>query len=84
MIQPEGEVMGVEIVKVQRPIMTNDDQQPWLIYDRKRKHRTIVPAGAIPAHVKKALGGDFKGYFTGAWSSVVGWGLSDRVADQDW
>jgi hypothetical protein len=76
--------MPTEIVKVQRPVKTNDPTEPWLIYDRRRNHEVMVPAAAIPEHVKKALGDDFKGYFTGAWSSVVGWGLSARVAAQEW
>jgi hypothetical protein len=28
--------------------------------------------------------GDYKAFFKGAWSSIVGWGLSNRVKDQDW
>ena len=35
-------------------------------------------------YVRDALGGDLKGYFMAAWSSVVGWGIGERVADQDW
>jgi hypothetical protein len=73
-----------EIVKVQRPLMTNGDEPMWLIYDRERKHVEQVPEGAIPAYVKEAMGDDFKVYFVGAWSSIVGWGLSKRVGDQDW
>lgn len=71
-----------EIVKVQRPIMTTAPAAPWLIYDAGRKHVTEVPDMAIPANVKDAMGDDFKGYFIGAWSSIVGWGLSERVSDE--
>ncbi len=70
-----------EVVKVQRPIMTSSPETPWLIYDKDRKHVTEVPDMIIPAHVKEAMGQDFKAYFIGAWSSVVGWGLSKRVSD---
>ncbi len=70
-----------EIVKVQRPILTTDPNAPWLIYDEARKHVTEVPEAVIPAYVKKAMGDDFKAYFVGAWSSIVGWGLSERVSD---
>jgi hypothetical protein len=73
-----------ETVKVQRPISTNDPDEPWLIYDKARKHQTNVPARLIPAHVREAMGGDFKAFFTGAWSSIVGWGLSSRVKDPGW
>lgn len=71
-----------EIVKVQRPIMTSDPDAPWLIYDAERLHVTEVPSAVIPAYVKTAMGDDFKAYFVGAWSSIVGWGLSDRVSDE--
>ena len=74
--------MPTEIVKVQRPLMPPDG--PWMIYGKGRKHQTLTPADAIPKHVKDAMGTDYKGYFKGAWSSVVGWGLSERVKDQDW
>lgn len=70
-----------EIVKVQRPMMTSDQSLPWLIYDADRKHVTQVPGIAIPHHVRDAMGDDFKAYFVGAWSSIVGWGLSERVSD---
>lgn len=74
-----------EVVKVQRPMMTNGQGVPkWLIYDRAKKHMTQVPEIIIPAHVKAAMGGDFKAYFNGAWSSSVGWGLSNRVKAEDW
>lgn len=71
-----------EIVKVRRPL--NDQNGPWLIYDRAERHMVQVPAAVIPQHVKRAIGTDLKGYFVGAWSSVVGWGLSERVEDQSW
>lgn len=73
-----------ETVKVQRPISTNDPAAPWLIYDRARKHAVSVPAKVIPAHVVKAMGDDYKAFFVGAWSSIVGWGLSERVKDPGW
>ncbi len=71
-----------EIVKVQRPVFTTDPMSPWLMYDREKKHMVEVPGAVIPAHVKEAMGDDPKAYFVGAWSSVVGWGLSERVSDQ--
>ena len=72
----------VEIVKVQRTISPPDGD--WLIYDRRQKHMVQVPAGVIPAHVRQAMGSAYKALFVGAWSSVVGWGLSKRAPDQDW
>lgn len=76
--------MPTEIVKVQVPLVTSDQEVPWLIYDREQKHVTQVPDSIIPSHVKLAMGDDLKGYFQGSWSSVVGWGLGSRVEDQSW
>lgn len=73
-----------ETVKVQRPIVSNDPRNPWLIYNKERSHVTEVPDAAIPTYVKAAMRGDMKAYFIGAWSSIVGWGLSKRVKDEDW
>lgn len=67
------------VVKVQVPLA--GDARKCLVYDRRRKH---VTEQALTNHVRKALNGDAKGYFRGAWSSVVGWGISERVADQGW
>ncbi len=75
---------NTSIVKVQRPIVTNDPDAPWLMYDEKREHMTQVPDRLIPTYVRDAVGKDLKAYFVGAWSSIVGWGLSERVEDQDW
>lgn len=69
------------IVKVQRPIHTNEPEKFWLMYDKYRVNVTKVPDAVVPNYVKKAMGIDHKAYFIGAWSSVVGWGLSERVSD---
>ena len=76
--------MSVEIVKVQRPIATTDPDAPWLIYDRASKHVEHRPDRMVRREIKDKMGGAYKAFFRGAWSSIVGWGLSDRVADQDW
>lgn len=71
--------MSIEIVKVQVPIV--GDRGTCLVYDKNRRHMQQQP---LLGYVEKALDGDLKGYFKAAWSSVVGWGISERVADQDW
>jgi hypothetical protein len=71
--------MPIEIVKVQVPLV--GDTSMCLVYDKARKHMVQQP---LLRDVEKQLNGDAKGYFKGAWSSIVGWGLSERVADQDW
>lgn len=74
--------MPVEIVKVQMPL-----SQPYaigtmlLVYDKKQKHMKQQPCDR---YTFEKLNGDYKAFFKGAWSSVVGWGLSDRVEDEDW
>lgn len=68
----------VEIVKVQIPL---SGPGPALIYDKARKH---MIQRELVRHELEAMGGDVKAYFNAAWSSIVGWGLSQRVEDQDW
>lgn len=70
-----------EIVKVQRPLHTTDPNNPWLMYDLNRKYQIEVPDKNIPQHVKEAMGNDYKAYFNGEWSSLIGWSLFDRVSD---
>lgn len=70
--------MAVEIVKVQVPL---NGPGPALIYDKDKKHMILRK---LLAHEMEAMGDDVKAYFKGAWSSVVGWGLSNRVEDEDW
>jgi len=71
-----------EIIKVQRPL--NNPSAPWLIYARGRNRLQTLPPGAIPPYVIKAMGDDVEGYFTGHWSSIVGWAIAGRVEDQPW
>ncbi len=71
--------MAIEIVKVQVPII--GDPGTCLVYAKGHKHVRQQP---LTNDVREKLKGDLKGYFKGAWSSIVGWGISERVADQDW
>ena len=73
-----------EIIKVQRPLRTNDPTIPWLIYDKSRKREQQLPQSIIPPAAVKALGNDPKGYFEGHWSSIVGWAIGKRVNNQGW
>ena len=69
------------IVKVERP--PENEDAPWLMYDKDREHLVEVDCMVIPQHVKDAMGNDLEAYFVGAWSSIVGWGLSERVSDAE-
>jgi hypothetical protein len=72
--------MPLEIVKVQVPLVGGNSNE-CLVYDKARKHMSTQP---LLSEVRKALKGDPKGYFKAAWSSIVGWGISERVPDQNW
>jgi hypothetical protein len=39
------------IVKVQRPQVTSDAHQPWLIYDKLRARECQIPEAEIPTHI---------------------------------
>ena len=73
-----------EIVKVQRPIATNDPNVPWLIYAKGHKKTQQVRQAYITEQVKKDMKGDFKAYFNAVWSDVSGWHIKDRLKDKEW
>lgn len=72
------------IVKVQRPVRTNDPQSPWLVYDESRKRQSQHPAATIPKYIKDAMGSDYKAFFHATWSAAIGWSLLRRAEDQSW
>jgi hypothetical protein len=72
-----------DIVKIQRPLSTNDRGNPWLIYDKDKKHREFRPEDQVSSDVKAAMGKDPKGYFIGVWSGG-GWKIGERVKEQTW
>ena len=68
----------IEIVKVQVPIVGDG---PALVYPEDHTRIRQMP---ISLATKKALRGQKKGYFNAEWSSLNGWRINDRVADQGW
>jgi|GraSoiStandDraft_4_1057263.scaffolds.fasta_scaffold1536172_1 hypothetical protein len=69
------------IVKLQRPLGSNESQPPCLIYDLTRRQRWFLDLS--PQEVQALLGDDAKGYF----ECEVTDGkpvLGQRVADQPW
>lgn len=74
------------IIKVQRPVISTDPRQPWVLYDEHNNHVETVPGDAIPEYVKKMMGDDHKMYCKASWSSTVGWGIvpKSRVGRQEW
>ena len=73
-----------EIVKVQRPIATNDPRSMWLIYGKGRKKRQQIQQSLVQNHVVAAMKGDFKAYFNAVWNDVSGWHIKDRLKDKEW
>jgi hypothetical protein len=66
------------IMKIQRPITTNDPKERWLFYTRDRTTNMQVP----PSHSeRKAMGDDFKMY---AEYDAYSGRFIKRIEDQDW
>jgi len=76
--------MQMEIVKVQRPIMTTDAAEPWLIYAKGRSRVETRLGVLIEPRVQKAMKGSFKAYFEGIHVPSRGWALGKRVKDREW
>lgn len=72
-----------EIVKVQRPVFTDDAAQPCLIYDREREREQTTPLARLPAHVRKALDAYPKVYCEALWKGRR-WDLGQVVEAQPW
>jgi hypothetical protein len=73
-----------EIVKVQRPLSSNKDAPPWLIYSEGKLKMETRETDLIDPAVKSAMGDDPKGYFEAEWAAQGGWKIGARVKDQDW
>jgi hypothetical protein len=73
-----------EVVKVQKPLSSNNADPPWLIYDQGKKKVESRAAALIGREVKAATGNDPKAYFEAEWSAEEGWKIGDRVLDQKW
>jgi len=69
------------IVKVQRPLSSNDPNAPCLVYDEGRRHQGFIEL--TPEEVVTLMGDAAKGYFEARVErgNLV---LGERVADRDW
>jgi hypothetical protein len=74
----------IAIVKVQRPIASNSDNPPYLIYASGHRHMQEVGEATIPSAVVAAMRNDAKAYFEAEWIDPVGWALGKRVSEQKW
>lgn len=71
------------VVKVQRPLHTTDETQPWLIYDQSRKRQCMIPEDQISHGSKKMMGNDYKAFFLGQWNKKTQtWSITKRVDDR--
>jgi hypothetical protein len=72
-----------EVIKVQRPLSSNDLGNPWLLYDKGRVHVVHTKEALMDKTVRAAMGNAIKGYFEAEWSSE-GWKIGKKARDQDW
>lgn len=72
-----------EVIKIEKPLSSNDLGDPWLLYDKNRAHLEERTEGFISEKVKAALGDASKGYFQAEWTSE-GWKIGDHVMAEDW
>lgn len=73
-----------EIVKVQRPLSSNSDGAPWLIYDQGKKKAEQRAAALVDPAIRAALGSDPKAYFEAEWSMEGGWKIGAKVLPRNW
>lgn len=48
----------IDLVKIQRPIMTNDESRPWLFYNKSRALEFEAPEDGVGLNFIKAMDGD--------------------------
>lgn len=72
-----------EIVKVQRPLMTNAGGEPCIIYDSKRDRQQIIEFTRLPAHIRRALDGYPKVFCIARWKGHR-WDLGQVIEQQPW
>lgn len=71
-----------DIVKVQKPVVTNDPRQLALVYAKGRKFYVQQP---LDPATDKAMGEDKKAFFEAEFIHVRNqWSIGKRVSDRDW
>lgn len=79
--------MTRQIVKLQRPLSTNEPDVPWLLYGEGRTNHVLIPDSMVPQEVKDAMGDRAKRYYYGRLvDGPAGkvWQLEGIAPDQDW
>lgn len=65
--------MAKRRVKIQRPIVSNDPDAPWLMYFEDGNSPNIVVADKdVPENIKKAMGKNYKIYVKGKLDIING------------
>jgi hypothetical protein len=79
-----------QLVKVQRPLSTNDPEAPWLLYGKGRANTAMIPQRLVPDAIKQAMNGQAKAFFWGSLEpspdmpGTFIWALSKRAPDPGW
>lgn len=73
-----------DIVKVQKPLSTNERVPSALIYDANKSRQMFTPMHTLPPAIRAALDEHPKVYVRGHWSALTGWTLGRIVGDQPW
>lgn len=71
------------ICKLQRPLATNDEARPWLLYNQDRSIMVEIPDAKITPFIRDRMGNDLKAY----WQCRLKDGELDfikRTDPQDW
>lgn len=75
--------MYAVICKLQRPLATNDERRPWLLYNEARNIEIEIPDAEITDFVRRKMRNDLKAY----WECRINDGELDfikRAPAQDW
>jgi hypothetical protein len=71
-----------DIVKVQKPLVTNDVRKLALVYSKGRKN---IVQQALDDDTEKAMRKDLKGFFEAEFVHERNqWKIGKRVSDRDW
>ena len=72
------------IVKVQRPMYSNEDVPRFLVYGKYGKYTKKTLYQELPKNVQKIMKKTFKAYFEATLDPQKGWIIGERVKDQEW
>lgn len=71
------------IVKIQKPLMTNDPNRPWRVYDQDRHFDVTIPEAQIPKRIRKHMQYISKAYYK-AELTYQGWVFQKPTKERAW